>query len=129
MLKKAGIVVAVAAAGVLAVAPLAFAGDVDHSPSCSFGNTSDSSATQTAESILGPTSTGPSTADNSSTPTTTQTNAPTGSCNNSSDLLDEGSNNTTKDVTNSKTVDNSKTVTTSNSTSTITDIVTSITGG
>jgi hypothetical protein len=132
VLKKAGIVVAVAAAGVLAVSPLAFAGekggDMDHghghghghghanhsktvnSPTCTFENGSDSRSEQDVESnsLLG----AAALATNVTAPVTTQGNAPIGSCNNFSDLIDLDSNNDTKTVTDTKTVDNSKTVTT-----------------
>jgi hypothetical protein len=127
VLKKAGIVVAVAAAGAFAVAPLAFAADVHHSPKCSFANSSDTTGKQGANGFLGLLA-GTGTAANAAAPVTTQTNAPTLSCNNVSDLVDDGSNNTTRTITNSKVVDNSKTVTTT-STSTFTSFLSSILGG
>jgi hypothetical protein len=129
VLKKAGIIVAVAAAGVLAVSPLAFAGEKsDHghghdkghghvtnsktvnSPSCSFANSSDSRSEQgvSSSSLLG----AASLATNVTAPVTTQGNAPIASCNNFSDLIDLDSNNDTKTVTDTKTVDNSKDITT-----------------
>ncbi len=126
MLKKAGILVAVAAAGVLAVAPLAFAADVDHSPKCTFDNASHAAGKQSATGFLGLLA-GTGTAADVAAPVTTQGNAPVGSCNNLSDLIDSGSNDTTKTITNAKTVDNSKNVTTS-STSSITDLFSSILG-
>jgi hypothetical protein len=126
VLKKAGILVAVAAAGVLAVAPLAFAADVDHSPKCTFDNASHAGNKQAADGFLGLLA-GTGTAANAATPATTQTSAPVGSCNNFSDLVDDGSNNTTKTITNTKTVDNSKTVTTTSS-STITEFFSSLLG-
>ena len=126
MLKKAGILVAVAAAGALAVAPLAFAADVDHSPKCTFDNSSHAATKQKADGFLGLLA-GTGTAANAATPATTQTNAPVGSCNNFSDLIDDGSNNATKTITNTKSVDNSKNVT-SSSTSSITDVISSLLG-
>jgi hypothetical protein len=142
VLKKAGIVVAVAAAGVLAVSPLAFAGEKSdghhphghhattsksvNSPSCSFENSSDSRSKQdvASSSLLG----AASLATNVTAPVTTQGNAPIASCNNFSDLIDLDSNNDTKTVTDTKTVDNSKNVTTadtnnSNITSTLTGLL------
>ncbi len=122
MLKKAGIVVAVAAAGVLAVSPLAFAGEktggYDHghghsttaySPTCSFGNSSEAGTKQKATgstALLGLLST----AANAAAPVTTQANAPIGSCNNFSDLVDINSNNKTKTVDNTKDINNSKNI-------------------
>ncbi len=127
MLKKAGIIVAVAAAGVLAVAPLAFAADVDHSPKCTFGNASDAGTKQLADGFLGLLA-GTGTAANAATPATTQANAPVLSCNNVSDVLDQGSNNTTKTVDNTKTVNNSKNIDKTSTSSSTSDITSTITG-
>ncbi len=139
VLKKAGIIVAVAAAGVLAVSPLAFAGEKgdsghgrDHghgdkhysktvnntattttknSPSCSFGNASDArTAPQTASGVASPLVGILGVAANAAAPVTTQLNAPIASCNNFSDLVDLNSNNKTKTVDNSKDVDSSTSI-------------------
>ena len=109
VLKKAGIIVAVAAAGALALAPLAFAAEstqtTENSPSCTFANGSDSrggdqAATGVASPLLGIAGT----AANVTAPVTAQANAPVASCNNFSDLFDIDSNNKTKDIDNSKDV-------------------------
>ena len=127
MLKKAGILVAVAAAGALAVAPLAFAADVDHSPKCTFDNSSHAATKQKADGFLGLLA-GTGTAANAAAPVTTQTNAPVGSCNNVSDALDLNSNNKTKTITNSKNIDNSKTVGKTSSSTSTSNITSTITG-
>ena len=128
VLKKAGIVVAVAAAGVLAVAPLAFAGEkggdhghghhgysktvtTENSPSCTFANASDSrtgdqNATGVASPLLGILGT----AANVAAPVTAQANAPIASCNNFSDLVDLNSNNKTKTVDNSTDITRSSSI-------------------
>jgi hypothetical protein len=109
VLKKAGIVVAAAAAGLLALSPLAFAGDKgdhDHggvmppapvtqventtsrSPECTFDAQADNSVTQDAEggdSLLGGVA---GLAANTAAPVNGQTQAPVGSCNNIEDLVD-----------------------------------------
>ena len=142
MLKKAGIVVAVAAAGVLAVSPLAFAGEksgddvhghghstTKYSPTCTFGNASNAGTKQKADasSLLGVLA---NAATNAAAPVTTQTNAPIGSCNNFSDLVDINSNNKTKTVDNTKTVNNSKNINkSSTSTSSLTSTLTGLLGG
>ncbi len=130
MLKKAGILVAVAAAGVLAVAPLAFASErvttTETSPSCTFASGSDgSSAGRTAGGVIALLGAG-GTAANVHAPVTTQANAPAGSCNNVSDVLDSHSNNSTTSIDNSKTTDNSKTATTTTSTSVFQSIATTL---
>jgi hypothetical protein len=127
VLKKAGILVAVAAAGVLAVAPLAFAADVDHSPKCTFANSAEAGNKQVANGFLGLLA-GTGTAANAATPATTQTNAPALSCNNVSDVLDLDSNNDTKTVDNSKDINNSTTVDKDSTESSTTDITSTITG-
>ena len=108
MLKKAGIVVATAAVGLLAVSPLAFAGDKgghrDHghggsnvSSTCSFGNAADNSGTRQGatgyEALLGLAGLGT----NANAPVTTQANAPVASCNNLNDLVNVNSKNKTTD--------------------------------
>ena len=121
MLKKAGIIVAVAAAGVLAVAPLAFAGDKGDwghghdghgggsAPTCTFNNAADNSGnSQSASGVATPLLGILGTAANANAPVTPQTNAPVGSCNNLSDLVDVNAHDNLQD--NSKTVDNSKTI-------------------
>lgn len=103
MLKKAGIVVAAAAAGLLALSPLAFAGDkghedhhhkgehstsagYDHSPNCSYEAAADNSVEQAGEGgdslgvggLVG----------NVAAPVNGQASAPVGSCNNVEDVVD-----------------------------------------
>ena len=130
MLKKAGIVVAVAAAGVLAVSPLAFAGEKgdsghDHghghhvysktvtknSPSCTFENASDArTGEQEATGVASPLVGILGVAANAAAPVTTQVNAPIASCNNISDVVDVNSNNDTKTVDNSRVTDESTSI-------------------
>ena len=106
MLKKAGIVVAAAAAGLLALSPLAFAGDKgtehdggkgDHhttvvesadAPQCTFDAAGANSAEQLGEggdSLLG---LGGLVANTTGAQANTQGQAPVGSCNNLEDLVD-----------------------------------------
>jgi hypothetical protein len=108
VLKKAGIVVAAATASLLALSPLAFAGDKgdhDHpmpppapevtqvdstsrSPECDFGVQADNSVEQAGEggnSLLGGVA---GAVANTATPLNTQTQAPVGNCNNVEDVLD-----------------------------------------
>ena len=105
MLKKAGIVVAAATAGLLALSPLAFAGDkgghddgkghhhmteTQESPSaqCTFDATADNSVEQGGtggESLLGGVAGAVS---NVAAPVNGQTQAPVGSCNNVEDVVD-----------------------------------------
>jgi hypothetical protein len=124
VLKKAGIIVAVAAAGALALAPLAFAAETVNSPSCTFANGSDSRSEQDVEStsLLGLAST----ATNATAPVTNQANAPVASCNNVSDVLDSNSNNTEKTITKSKEIDNSKEINKSSETSIVESITTTL---
>jgi len=150
VLKKAGIIVAVTAAGVLAVAPLAFAGDKggdwNHghgtsssnsktvsktttkstSPSCTFANVSDSSSSNNASGVAAPLLGILGTAANATAPITAGTNAPIASCNNFSDLIDLNSNNKTKTVDNSKDINNSKNINKASTSNT--SILTSLTG-
>ena len=129
VLKKAGIIVAVAAPGVLAVAPLAFAGDKGDwghghdghdghdgasAPTCTFANAADNSGnSQSASGVATPLLGILDTAANANAPVTPQTNAPIGSCDNLSDLVDVNAPDNLQD--NSETVDNSKDITKSKS--------------
>ncbi len=105
MLKKAGIVVAAAAAGLLALSPLAFATDKGHddhgkgdhhttvveagdAPQCTFDAAAGNSAEQLGEggdSLLG---LGGLVANTTGAQANTQAQAPIGSCNNLEDLVD-----------------------------------------
>ena len=128
MLKKAGIIVAAAAAGLFAVAPLAFASDAPAASTCSFGNAADNSGNeQSATGVISPLLGIAGTAANANAPVAPQTNAPVGSCNNVKDVLDvnlhDNAQDNSKTIDNSKNVDNSKTVQSSKSVSSITSIL------
>lgn len=103
MLKKAGIIVAAATAGLLALSPLAFATDEGHhgegdhrttvveagdAPQCTFDAAAGNSVEQLGEggdSLLG---LGGAVTNLTGAQANTQTQAPVGSCNNLEDLVD-----------------------------------------
>lgn len=108
MLKKAGIVVAAATAGLLALSPLAFAGDKGHedpkgahtttvvneettsrSPECTFDADADNSVDQAGEGgDAGLAGAAGGLVTQLGAPINAQTQAPVGSCNNIEDVVD-----------------------------------------
>ena len=134
MLKKAGIVVAAAAAGLLAVSPLAFAGEghhkgddkghhkadhkhynkttntttYDHSPTCQSAPQAADNSVNQAASVSSPLAALLGLAANVAAPINAQTQAPILSCNNLEDLVDVNVSDNFQD--NSRNIDASRTV-------------------
>ena len=135
MLKKAGIVVAAAAAGLLAVSPLAFAGEghykgddkghhkadhksdhkhysktttYDHSPTCQSAPQAADNSVNQAASNSSPLASLLGLAANVAAPINAQTQAPILSCNNLEDLVDVNVSDNFQD--NSRNIDASRTV-------------------
>ena len=135
MLKKAGIVVATVAAGLLAVSPLAFAGEghhkgddkghhkadhkadhkhysntttYDHSPTCQSAPQVADNSVEQASAVSSPLATLLGLAANVAVPINAQTQAPILSCNNLEDLVDVNVSDNFQD--NSRTIDASRTV-------------------
>jgi hypothetical protein len=138
VLKKAGIVVAAAAAGLLAVSPLAFAGEghykgddkghhkadhkadhkhydktsntttYDHSPTCQSAPQAADNSVNQAAAVNSPLAALLGLAANVAAPINAQTQAPILSCNNLEDLVDVNVSDNFQD--NSRTIDASRTV-------------------
>jgi len=138
VLKKAGIVVAAAAAGLLAVSPLAFAGEAghhkgddrghhkadhksdhkhytnnnnttyDHSPTCQSAPQVADNSVDQAAGVSSPLAALLGLAANAAVPINAQTQAPILSCNNLEDLVDVNVSDNFQD--NSRTIDASRTV-------------------